>query len=114
MIAQSFEYFAPETLKEALALLERHREDAKVLAGGHSLIPAMKLRLASPRVVVDLGRIPGLDEVRKAGEGLAIGALVTHPALVTSELAALLAPLLPRVPAEVGAVQVRNRGTPVW
>ena len=71
MIPAAFEYHAPTTMAEAVALLARHGEDAKVLSGGQSLIPMMKLRLATPRHLVDINRIPGLDHVREAGVGVA-------------------------------------------
>jgi aerobic carbon-monoxide dehydrogenase medium subunit len=73
-----FEYYAPETLDEALDLLERYGDEAKVLAGGQSLIPLMKLRFAAPRALVDLNRIPGLDDLGEREGGLRIGALVRH------------------------------------
>jgi carbon-monoxide dehydrogenase medium subunit len=111
MIPASFDYHAPGTVEEAVALLSKHGPDAKVLAGGHSLLPAMKLRLATPKVVVDLGRIPGLDGIRPEGGGLAIGALATHAAIQGSELVKRVAPLLARVAGEIGDVQVRNLGT---
>ncbi len=114
MIPAAFEYRAPETLEEALDLLSKHREDAKVLAGGHSLIPALKLRLAAPAVVVDLRRIPGLSSIEPAdggGDGFQVGALVTHHEIETSPLVRARCPLLVETAAAIGDVQVRSLGT---
>jgi len=86
MYPASFEYVAPATLEEALDTLGRYEDDAKVLAGGQSLIPLMKLRLAAPRVVVDINRLPGLDTLAEEDGGLRIGALVRHKACEKSEL----------------------------
>ena len=78
MFPASFGYVAAHSVEEALQLLTKHGDDAKLLAGGHSLIPAMKLRLASPRTLIDLGTVPGLRGVRMDGDTLAIGALTVH------------------------------------
>ena len=78
MFPASFGYVAAHSVKEALELLTQHGEDAKLLAGGHSLIPAMKLRLASPRTLIDLGTVPGLRGVHTDGNTLVIGALTVH------------------------------------
>jgi aerobic carbon-monoxide dehydrogenase medium subunit len=86
MYPASFEYVAPATLEEALDVLGRYEDDAKVLAGGQSLIPLMKLRFAAPRVVVDINRLPGLDAMAEEDGGLRIGALVRHKACEKSEL----------------------------
>jgi carbon-monoxide dehydrogenase medium subunit len=86
MYPASFEYVAPATLEEALDSLGRHGDDAKVLAGGQSLIPLMKLRLATPRVVVDINRLPGLDTLAEEDGGLRIGALVRHKTCEHAEL----------------------------
>jgi len=111
MIPPPFEYRAPESIEEALSLLSKHREDAKVLSGGHSLIPALKLRLAAPRVVVDLRRIAGLASIEPNGDGVRIGALVTHHQVEASSLVKARCPLLAEAAAEIGDVQVRNLGT---
>ena len=111
MYPASFEYFRPSSVDEAIALLKRHGEDAKILAGGHSLIPAMKLRLAMPKYVVDIGRIGGLDYIREASGRIAIGAMTTHHAIEASALLAEKCPLLPETAGHIGDVQVRNRGT---
>ena len=86
MYPASFDYVAAATLEEALDTLGRYEDDAKVLAGGQSLIPLMKLRLAAPRVVVDINRLPGLDTLAEEDGGLRIGALVRHKACERSEL----------------------------
>jgi carbon-monoxide dehydrogenase medium subunit len=111
MISGSFEYFAPTALDEALSLLQEHGDDAKVLAGGHSLIPTMKLRLAEPAVIIDIGRIGGLKGISESGGKLVIGALTTHHELESSDLVQQRVPLLAQTAAEIGDVQVRNKGT---
>ncbi len=111
MIPAAFEYHTPKTLDDALKLLERHGDEAKVLAGGHSLLPMMKLRLAAPRYVVDLGKLRGLSYVRSDGETIAIGAMTTHAEIEAAGLLHSRCPLLPETAAEIGDVQVRNRGT---
>jgi len=110
MIPAAFSYDSPRSLKEALALLESNPE-AKLLAGGHSLLPAMKLRLAAPPALIDLGRIPDLDYIRDTGDHLAIGALTPHASVASSELLRSMSPLLPEAADSIGDVQVRNRGT---
>jgi carbon-monoxide dehydrogenase medium subunit len=111
MYPAPFEYFRPSTLDEAVALLARHGDDAKVLAGGHSLIPAMKLRLARPAVLVDIGRVANLNYIRDAGAHIAIGAMTTHGEIEASALLHTRCPLLPETAAHIGDVQVRNKGT---
>ena len=111
MIPGSFEYFAPTALDEALSLLQEHGDDAKVLAGGHSLIPTMKLRLAEPAVIIDIGGIGGLKGISESGGTLVIGALTTHHELESSDLVQQKVPLLAETAAEIGDVQVRNKGT---
>lgn len=110
MIPASFDYESPKTLNEALSLLAAH-EDAKLLAGGHSLLPAMKLRLANPALLIDLGRIAGLDYIRDAGDSISIGALTTHGTVASSQLLLSSSPLLAQAAANIGDIQVRNRGT---
>src|ERR1051326_3038207 len=109
MIAQSFEYMAPDTLGEALRLLASG--ERKVLAGGMSLIPLMKLRLAAPEEVVDLGRVSGLNSISESGGVVHIGALATHHELETSPVIRGRCPLLAEAAGRIGDVQVRNRGT---
>ena len=111
MIPSEFEYQAPKTLDEALRALGRHGDEAKILAGGHSLLPMMKLRLAAPRYIVDIGRIRGMDYIREERDKIAIGALVAHAQVITSELLRAKCPLLPETASEIGDMQVRNRGT---
>jgi len=106
-----FEYVRPGSLEEALSLLAKHGEDAKVLAGGHSLLPAMKLRLAQPKILIGIGRLPDLRFIRRDSEGFAIGALATHYELESSPILQAGCPLMPEVAASIADVQVRNRGT---
>jgi carbon-monoxide dehydrogenase medium subunit len=111
MIPTAFEYYRPQTLNEAGALLMKYGEDAKVLAGGHSLIPAMKLRLAQPKVLVDLAGIRDLSYIKERDGKIFIGAMTTHYDIESSELLAKKCPLLTEVAAQIGDVQVRNKGT---
>lgn len=111
MLARQFEYFAPTTLDEAVSLLREHGEDAKLLAGGQSLIPIMKLRLADAGHVIDLGKVEGMAYIREDGGQIAIGAMTTHNMLETSELLKAKLPLLPETAGQIADVQVRNRGT---
>jgi len=111
MYAAQFDYHRPATIDEAIALLARHGDDAKLLAGGHSLIPAMKLRLARPKVVIDIARIANLSYVREAGGQLAIGAMTTHADVAASALVKQKSPLLAETASLIGDVQVRNKGT---
>ena len=111
MYPANFDYQRPATVDEAIALLTKHGDDAKLLAGGHSLIPAMKLRLAQPKVVVDIGRIATLSYIREAGGGIAIGAMTTHQEIASSALLRERSPLLPEVAACIGDPAVRNKGT---
>src|SRR2546428_888616 len=111
MYPANFDYKRPATVDEAVALLAQHGDAAKLLAGGHSLIPAMKLRLAQPTVVVDIGRISTLSYIREAGGKLAIGAMTTHQEIAASRLLQDKCPLLPETASHIGDVQVRNKGT---
>jgi len=111
MYPASFDYKRPATIDEAVALLTQFGDDAKVLAGGHSLIPAMKLRLARPRVVVDIGRIANLNYIREAGSSIAIGAMTTHQEIASSKQLQDKCPLLPETASHIGDMQVRNMGT---
>ncbi|HEY6340925.1 MAG TPA: xanthine dehydrogenase family protein subunit M [Bryobacteraceae bacterium] len=108
MIPQTFEYSAPQTLEEALGLLAA---GGKPLAGGMSLIPAMKLRLAAPERLVDLGRVQELNYIRQDGATLRIGATTTHFEVETSPLVRGKCPLLAETASHIGDVQVRNMGT---
>ena len=111
MIPGSFEYFAPRSLGDAVNFLAQHRDDVKILSGGQSLLPLMKMRLSKPAFVVDIGRIPGLDTIAEEGNNLIIGALVTHAQIEDSELLQKKCPLLPQTATTIADVQVRNRGT---
>jgi aerobic carbon-monoxide dehydrogenase medium subunit len=111
MIPAQFDYLAPKTIDEAVGLLAQHQDDAKILAGGHSLIPAMKLRLAVPQVLIDIGRIKDLAYIREEGGQIRIGAMTTHYQLESSGRLAEICPLLPECAAQIGDVQVRNKGT---
>lgn len=111
MIPAAFEFHRADTADAALALLAEHGEGAKLLAGGHSLLPMMKLRLLTPTVLVGLGRIRELSYIRLEGEHLAVGALTRHQDLVTSSLVREQVPLLAHVAGLVGDLQVRHRGT---
>ncbi len=111
MIPANFEYHVPKKLEDALRLLERHGDEAKVLAGGHSLLPLMKLRLAAPRYVIDIGHLRALNYIRADNGRISIGALTTHSAIETSDLLKARCPVLSEAAAEIGDVQVRNRGT---
>jgi len=109
MIAQPFEYTAPQTLAEALGLIADG--ERKVLAGGMSLIPLMKLRLATPEHIIDLGRVPGLSGIKDSGGVLTIGAMTTHHEVEVSPLVRGRCPLLAEAASRIGDIQVRNRGT---
>ncbi|MDQ2977461.1 MAG: xanthine dehydrogenase family protein subunit M [Acidobacteriota bacterium] len=111
MIPAQFNYEAPSTIEEALMLLAQNPDEAKVLAGGHSLIPAMKLRLAQPSLLVDIGRIKDLSYIREEGNKILIGAMTTHYELESSTLLKKICPLLPDCASHIGDVQVRNKGT---
>lgn len=111
MIPANFDYFAPSTVDEALRLLAEHGDDAKVLSGGQSLIPVLKLRLAQPGVVIDIGRIAELDFIKVENNTVRIGALVTHAALKDAAEVRKLCPLMSECAAQIGDPQVRNRGT---
>ncbi|MDE0322209.1 MAG: xanthine dehydrogenase family protein subunit M [Acidimicrobiales bacterium] len=111
MIPAAFDYVRADSAEEAIALLGEHGDEAKLLAGGHSLLPMMKLRLAVPSVLVDIGRVSDLSYINDGGDHIAVGALTRHRALETSELLAAECPLLGHVAGEVGDPQVRHRGT---
>lgn len=111
MIPVAFDYVRARDVPDALRLLAEHGDDAKLLAGGHSLIPMMKLRLAAPSVVIDIGAIPGLAGIKRDGRRIDIGALTTHAALAESAELAEQAPVLWEAANELGDPQVRNRGT---
>jgi carbon-monoxide dehydrogenase medium subunit len=105
-----FTYRRASTVDEAVSLLAE-LDDARPLAGGHSLLPAMKLRLSTPGALVDIGRIPGLAGIERDGDGIRIGALATHAAVASSELVRSECPVLAETASLIGDRQVRNRGT---
>ncbi|WP_243664483.1 FAD binding domain-containing protein, partial [Rhodothermus marinus] len=111
MIPQTFAYRKARTIDEALALLREHGDEAKVLAGGHSLIPLMKLRLSTPELLIDIGGIRELTEIRERDGRIELGALVTHRTIEFSELLRQKCPVLPEAAAQIGDPQVRNKGT---
>ena len=112
MIPSQFQYFSPATVDEAIGLLQQHGDEAKVLAGGHSLLPAMKLRLAQPGVLVDIGKIDDLKRIFvDRGSNLRIGALVTYHEIETSADVRGSCPVLAECVGLIGDIQVRNRGT---
>jgi aerobic carbon-monoxide dehydrogenase medium subunit len=111
MIPGPFEYVRPTSVDEAIAALVEHGDDAKVMAGGHSLLPIMKLRLAMPEVVIDISRIPGLSYVRVEGDEVAIGSGTRHHELEKDAVAKAEVPILPYTASQVGDPQVRHRGT---
>jgi carbon-monoxide dehydrogenase medium subunit len=111
MIPESFDYQRASTVSEAISLLQKHGEDAKILAGGHSLVPTMKLRLATPATLIDIGGISELKYINDKGDYLAIGAGTTHWEIESSDLIAQKAPALSQAAGQIGDVQVRNRGT---
>ena len=111
MIPAWFEYVRASSVDEALALLTEHGDEAKLLAGGHSLLPLMRLRLATPAVLVDLGALGELSYVRDGGDELAIGALTTHHRVASDPLVAGEAPVVAHVAGQIGDPQVRHRGT---
>jgi len=110
MIPAQFEYARAKTLDEALNLLAEN-EDAKILAGGHSLIPAMKLRLAMPPLLVDIARIKDLSYITEDANQIRIGAMTTHYQIESSDLLKSICPLLPDCASHIGDMQVRNKGT---
>jgi carbon-monoxide dehydrogenase medium subunit len=111
VIPGPFEYVRATSVEEAIGALVEHGDDAKILAGGHSLLPLMKLRLAMPAVLVDISRIPGLSYVRVEGDEVAIGAGTRHHEVEKDAVAAAEVPILPYVASQVGDPQVRHRGT---
>jgi aerobic carbon-monoxide dehydrogenase medium subunit len=111
MIPAAFDYLRATTVDDVTAALAEHGDDAKVLAGGMSLLPLMKLRLATPAVLVDVARVPDLSYIRDTGDELTIGALTRHRDLETSDVLAEHCGVLRAVAAQVGDNQVRHRGT---
>ena len=111
MIPPKFDYYAPESLQDALELISTHKDDGKILAGGHSLIPLLKLRLSEPEALIDLRRIDGLDQISESDGVVEIGPRVTHSELVHSDVISSRLPLLAAAASVIGDPQVRNVGT---
>ncbi|MBI3827417.1 MAG: xanthine dehydrogenase family protein subunit M [Candidatus Rokubacteria bacterium] len=111
MYPAAFEYHAPASVREALGLLGQYKDDAKLLAGGHSLVPMMKLRLAQPKHLIDLKKIPGLSYIKEDGGAIAIGAMTTHWQVESSALLKQKCPVLSETAAVIGDPAVRNLGT---
>ena len=111
MIAQKFEYIVPTSLGDAVNLLQKHAGHAKILAGGHSLIPMMKLRLAAPELLIDIGRIPELTYVKEESGKIRIGALTTHHVIQSSDVIKRRLTALAEAAGLIGDIQVRNKGT---
>ena len=111
MIPEPFDYRRAGSVEEAVAMLRDAGGEAQLLAGGHSLIPLMKLRLSAPSVLIDIGRVRGLDGVREANGSIEVGATTTYSALEASELLRERAPIVAEAAGEVGDAQVRHRGT---
>jgi len=111
VIPAAFDYVRASSAEEAITLLGQHGDEAKLLAGGHSLVPLMKLRLAQPSVLIDIGRVNDLSYVRDAGDHIAIGALTRHMDVENSPVLAEHVPLLAHAASHVGDPQVRHRGT---
>src|SRR5579859_2204486 len=110
-IPAAFDYHAAKSLDEAIALLQQYGDEAKLLAGGHSLLPAMKLRLAQPAHLVDIGKVSGLSYIRQESGAVAVGALTTYTTIERSDLLRQHFALLPEGTTVIGDQQVRNRGT---
>ncbi len=111
MIPPSFQYHAPGSVDEAVALLSQYGDEAKLLAGGHSLLPMMKLRFAEPEHLVDINNIESLKGIREENGEIAIGAMTSENALISSELLQQKCPILPEAARLIADPQVRNRGT---
>ena len=111
MIPAAFDYIAPQSLDEAVSVLAAHGGEAKLLAGGHSLLPLLKLRLANPKLLIDLSKIPGLGNISQQDDKIVVGALATHYQIESSALLKTKCPLLPQTARAIGDVQVRNLGT---
>lgn len=111
MIPAPFDYLAPATVPEALAALAEHGDDAKVLAGGQSLLPILRMRLNAPSVVIDLAKISELQGISEDGDHLVIGAMTTYAAVLASEAVSTHAALLSKAVATVADPQIRHRGT---
>ena len=111
MIPAQFDYLAPTSLDEAISALAQHGDDAKIMAGGQSLLPVLRMRLNAPDLVIDLGRIDSLRGVRDDGDAVVIGAMTPHSEVAKHSLVAEHAPLLPKAIEQLADAQIRHRGT---
>ncbi len=111
MIPAQFDYLAPTTVEEALAALAEHGDDAKLLAGGQSLLPVLRMRLNAPEVVIDLGRIEALQGVRDDGDAIVVGAMTRHAVVAEDPLVAQHAALISKAVEHLADAQIRHRGT---
>ena len=111
MIPAAFEYVKASSVAQAIALLNQHGDEAKVIAGGHSLLPAMKLRLSQPAVLIDIAGVAELKGIKTAGSTLTIGAGETYHAIATSATVISACPVLASCTGQIGDIQVRNAGT---
>ncbi|MFQ5917383.1 MAG: FAD binding domain-containing protein, partial [Candidatus Binatia bacterium] len=111
MYPNRFEYSCPASLQETISLLSNHQDEAKLLAGGQSLLSMMKLRLANPRYLIDLSRVPGLNSIREENGKIVVGAMTNYTQIKGSRMLQSKCPLLPQTASLVADVQVRNRGT---
>ncbi|MGI8522016.1 MAG: FAD binding domain-containing protein [Nocardioides sp.] len=111
MIPAKFDYLAPTSVEDALSALSEHGDDAKLMAGGQSLLPVLRMRLNAPEVVIDLGRIDSLRGIREDGDAIVIGSLTTHSDVLTDALVNEHALLIAKAAQEVADNQVRHRGT---
>jgi aerobic carbon-monoxide dehydrogenase medium subunit len=111
VIPATFEYTRATSLDDALAKLRAAKGDAKLIAGGHGLVPLMKLRLTEPKMLIDISRIPDLAGIRQRGDSIEIGAATVHHDVASSQLLQQICPMLAEAAGEIGDPQVRNRGT---
>jgi carbon-monoxide dehydrogenase medium subunit len=111
MIPAQFDYVAPTTVEDALAALAEHGDDAKIIAGGQSLLPVLRMRLNAPETVIDLGRIDSLRGVRDEGDAIVVGAMTTHHDVLTSDLVKEHAAIVHHAVTELADAQIRHRGT---
>ena len=111
MIPVQFDYVAPATLEEALVVLGEHGDDAKIMAGGQSLLPVLRMRLNAPEMVIDLGKIESLRGVRDDGDAIVIGAMTPHAEIASNTLVAEHAALLSKAVEHLADAQIRHRGT---
>jgi len=111
MIPAQFDYLAPTSVEDALAALAEHGDEAKIIAGGQSLLPVLRMRLNAPEMIIDLGKIDGLRGVRDDGDAIVIGAMTQHCVIATDPLVAEHATLLSKAVEHLADAQIRHRGT---